>query len=436
MKTARIAALVLAGLLLAAGTATPAQARVDVSFDFFYSDLSPHGTWMASGSYGNVWQPREYNPDWNPYYDGHWVYTDCGWTWVSDYDWGGVPYHYGTWVRDGRLGWVWVPGYVWGPSWVVFRSDADYIGWAPVPPSYTIGMSFGSINVDPSFYVFVPSRSFVNDRVRTVIVPRNQTTVIINKTKIVNNNITIVNNVVVNNGPDVRVVERQSGRRIERVPIERVRNVSPGGTFSRDEIRVDPARVRGHKVAEPVTGTIEEARARGGKRDAAKSSEPAQNNEPGQKARGGRRDREGAVTAAPAPNAPSAQRPDDATNARGRTKRNRPAETSTAPQQTPEPTPQRPDQREPRGRRRTVPENPTPPPEPRARPERPMPPPQAPETPRVKPNEPPIDPNTSNARKPVRTSPRQKGKPAAEKSKTDEGDKGDKKEKKPDEKPK
>src|SRR4030095_10200492 len=213
MKTYRIATFVLAGLLLAAAAATPAKAAV--SFDFFYSNLSPHGSWMVSGSYGNVWQPRVYNAGWNPYYDGQWVYTDVGWTWASDYAWGGIPYHYGTWVLDPRLGWVWVPGYVWAPSWVAFRTGPGYIGWAPVPPSYSIGVSFSSVAITPASYVFVPTHAFVGERVRTVIVPQYQTRLIVNKTRIVNNNITIQNNVVVNRGPDVSVIERESGRRIQ-----------------------------------------------------------------------------------------------------------------------------------------------------------------------------------------------------------------------------
>src|SRR5262245_43133468 len=263
MTTSRIAVLVMAGLLLATAAATPAKAAV--SFDFFYSNLSPHGSWMVSGSYGNVWQPRVYAAGWNPYYDGHWVYTDVGWTWVSDYAWGGIPYHYGTWVADPVLGWVWVPGYVWGPSWVVFRSGPDYVGWAPVPPSFSIGMSFSSVAVAPSSYVFVPANAFVGERVRTVIVPQYQTRVIVNKTRIVKNNITIKNNMVVNRGPDVRVIERESGRSVRQTPIERVRNVAPSGSFSRDEVRVDESRVRGRRVAEPVKEPLEQARARAGK---------------------------------------------------------------------------------------------------------------------------------------------------------------------------
>jgi len=102
-------------MLLLGLSSTPSQAA-QVSFNFFYSNLSPHGSWYASAEYGQVWHPSVDDYNWNPYYDGHWVYTDLGWTWVSDYDWGSIPYHYGAWVLDAELGWVWVPGYVWAPS--------------------------------------------------------------------------------------------------------------------------------------------------------------------------------------------------------------------------------------------------------------------------------------------------------------------------------
>lgn len=120
MKTLSKFAMILAGLLVAGAVLSP-PASAAVSFDSFYSDLSPHGRWLVSASNGRVWQPAIYHAGWNPYYDGHWTYTDEGWCWVSDYDWGAVPYHYGTWVTDPALGWVWVPGYTWAPSWVVFR---------------------------------------------------------------------------------------------------------------------------------------------------------------------------------------------------------------------------------------------------------------------------------------------------------------------------
>src|SRR5206468_2244607 len=120
-----------------------------------------------------------------------------------------------------------------------------------------------------SFYVFVPTHAFVAERVRTYVVPRTEVNTIINKTTIINNSITIQNNVVVNRGPSVKEVEKLSRRKIERVSIERVKNVAPKGSFSRDEIRVDPQMMKkGLKVAEPVSGKALPPAARGrAKRD-------------------------------------------------------------------------------------------------------------------------------------------------------------------------
>ena len=244
--------LLATGTLLLAGVlARPA--RADISFDFAYSNLSQHGSWLISAQYGRVWQPREYNRQWNPYYDGHWVDSDMGWTWVSDYEWGSVPYHYGTWVQDPRSGWVWIPGQVWAPSWVVFRTTPDYIGWAPVPPGFSVGVSmeFGA----PSSFLYVSSRNFLAPSVRTQIIPANQTNVFINNTTIVNN-IAIQNNVVINRGPDVRTIERATGTTIRQQPIEQVARAAPFQNVSRAQLAVAPERVKqGVRVAEPVPET-------------------------------------------------------------------------------------------------------------------------------------------------------------------------------------
>ena len=248
MKHAKIFVLSIAVVLLAGVLAAPAQAQV--SFDLAYSNLSRHGTWVVSAQYGHVWQPREYNQDWNPYYDGHWVYTEMGWTWVSDYEWGSIPYHYGTWVAEPGIGWVWIPGYVWAPSWVVFRTGPEYIGWAPVPPGYSVGMSI-DFGVSSSF-VFVSSREFLAPRIRTSIIPVSRTNVFINNTTIVNN-IVIQNNIVINNGPDIRIVEKATGKAIRRQRIESVARVAPFDHVSRAQLAVDPERRKhGVRVAEPV----------------------------------------------------------------------------------------------------------------------------------------------------------------------------------------
>ena len=81
----------------------------DVSFDFFYNNLND-GNWVEVGDYGYCWQPNaRRNNNWRPYADGYWAYTDVGWTWVSNEDFGWATYHYGRWARLGDTGWVWVP---------------------------------------------------------------------------------------------------------------------------------------------------------------------------------------------------------------------------------------------------------------------------------------------------------------------------------------
>src|SRR5207249_4016053 len=106
-----------------------AIAQVSISFQVFYDGLAPYGSWVTYPGYGYAWAPRY--GGFRPYVTGgHWVFTDLGWTWVSDYDWGWAPFHYGTWVDDPVYGWLWIPGYDWAPAWVVWGTYGDYYGWA------------------------------------------------------------------------------------------------------------------------------------------------------------------------------------------------------------------------------------------------------------------------------------------------------------------
>ncbi len=102
----------------------------------FQDALAPYGTWSSDDSYGQVWTPAAgiVGGDFLPYAScGHWIRSEYGWTWVSDWNWGWAPFHYGRWiVRAGR--WSWVPGTMWGPAWVSWRSGNGYVGWAPLPP--------------------------------------------------------------------------------------------------------------------------------------------------------------------------------------------------------------------------------------------------------------------------------------------------------------
>lgn len=245
------APILMVAIAVVGAASQSSQGAVD--FGFFYSNLSPHGSWLVSAQYGRVWQPALYAPGWNPYYDGHWVYSDVGWTWVSDYGWGAVPYHYGTWANDPRLGWIWVPGYTWAPSWVVFRTGPDFIGWSPVAPGFSVGVSVGLGAPVAGSFVFVSCHDFLAPRIRTQVVPYSRTRVIINNTRIVNS-LSVQNNIVVNRGPDVSVIERASGRRVQAVPIERVNRAAPGSRFSRAQIAIDSKRNgREVRAAEPLS---------------------------------------------------------------------------------------------------------------------------------------------------------------------------------------
>lgn len=148
----------------------------EVSLSYFQSQLAPYGSWVDIAGYGPCWVPSVQSqvPDWRPYFNGgHWMYTDDGWAWQSDYPWGEYVFHYGRWMRDARFGWAWVPGYHWGPAWVSWRNaDADgYVGWAPLPPGAhydpAVGITWdGRVAVDADFglapdaYVFIPFGHF------------------------------------------------------------------------------------------------------------------------------------------------------------------------------------------------------------------------------------------------------------------------------------
>src|SRR5580692_3542035 len=67
----------------------------------FHPALDSSGTWQDDPTYGTVWVPSQQvvGADFVPYQTaGHWAYDNDEYVWVSDYDWGWAPYHYGRWV--------------------------------------------------------------------------------------------------------------------------------------------------------------------------------------------------------------------------------------------------------------------------------------------------------------------------------------------------
>src|SRR5438128_361742 len=124
------------------------------SMDDFRSGLDRYGRWVDTPQYGWVWQPTQVSYRWQPYWDGRWVWTTAGWTWVTDEPWGWATYHYGRWALVDGAGWVWLPGRVWAPAWVAWRWGGGYAGWCPLGPR-------GVVYVQPQRWVFVPSPQFL-----------------------------------------------------------------------------------------------------------------------------------------------------------------------------------------------------------------------------------------------------------------------------------
>jgi hypothetical protein len=123
------------------------QEEQDVTEDYFYGALAPYGTWINLPGYGLCWQPcaAVYDPNWTPYGTlGQWTYTDDGWYWLSGYSWGWCVFHYGRWFHDAQRGWCWWPSTMWGPSWVFWRYEGSYCGWAPLPPRCYYGQETGT----------------------------------------------------------------------------------------------------------------------------------------------------------------------------------------------------------------------------------------------------------------------------------------------------
>jgi hypothetical protein len=249
MKTHHQFLILFAAVFFAARSS--AAAPVSVSVSFFHEQLSPHGRWVAAASYGDVWIPSGVVAGWEPYVDGEWVYTDYGWTWIADDPWGDIPYHYGTWTWADPYGWCWVPGTIWAPAWVTWAYTDDYIGWAPVPPSFILtasGYVGAPIVVASTRYVFVPTTRFVGVRASTVrVAPAQNTTIFARATK--TTRFQVSNGIVHTAGPPPARIEKATGRPVERASVERIKTqpttlAAAGVSKSRSLHVVAPAKER------------------------------------------------------------------------------------------------------------------------------------------------------------------------------------------------
>jgi hypothetical protein len=190
------------------GALTPAAAQIS---DDAQIALEQYGTWRPHPPFGEVWVPIGVPADWRPYEYGHWVYTDeWGWYWVSDdveADWGWVVFHYGRWAFERGTGWFWIPGDEWGPAWVNWRYGDEYAGWAPLPPDELIE----TYEVEPAYWIFVPTRFVAAPRLQTYFVPVYRRSVILRQTNIVNRTVPVHGRLGVNPGISPAFIARMNG---------------------------------------------------------------------------------------------------------------------------------------------------------------------------------------------------------------------------------
>lgn len=229
--------LVAGLLILSSFGISDAKAEDDyigVSFQVFYDELAPYGDWVRDARYGYIWLPAV-GYDFHPYgTNGHWAMTGYGNTWVSYYDWGWAPFHYGRWYFDDFYqSWAWIPGYDWGPAWVSWRTGGGYYGWAPMGPGLSVSVR---VNIPSFHWVFLPSRRIYDHYGYRHYVHGGGKVKIINKTKIINNTVVYNNNTYVS-GPSRREVERSTGRSVRVYDVNRASN--PGrSSVSRNSVNV------------------------------------------------------------------------------------------------------------------------------------------------------------------------------------------------------
>ncbi len=285
-------------LLVSAFTAmmpekTLAHHKAVISFQVFYDELTPYGTWVYHPVHGYVWMP-EAGPGFYPYAsDGHWVLTWYGWTWVSNYPWGWAPFHYGRWYMDPFYGPMWIPGYEWGPGWVAWRKSGHYYGWAPIGPNVNIYVAYGNTYHIPydqwrfldghhfgkhdqfNHYEDVSYNNAYMDQSTVINEPRNDRP----------------DNVPYNAGPDRKEIERYRGERISMVTIQD--QDKPGQYLDKDQLRLYAPEVQkdgsgGRKAAPSRIAKLEDLEGksrtstdiRQGRKDQAVYSQPARSQQP------------------------------------------------------------------------------------------------------------------------------------------------------------
>jgi len=201
------AAALVAGLSLTAApmllppTGTPALAQYNVAgapvADNVRAVLSQYGNFIQHQTYGEVWVPSVTPQGWHPYPACHWVNSrQYGWYYDDKTPWGAIVHHYGRWTNDPQVGWFWVPGSEFSPGWVLWRTNLQWVGWAPMPPDEQIQNANPDQFNSADFWTFMETAKFDNNCTETSVVAGQPGLALIQQTTFVRD-VNIVNGILV-----------------------------------------------------------------------------------------------------------------------------------------------------------------------------------------------------------------------------------------------
>lgn len=238
-----------------------------VSFQSFYDVLSPMGEWIqitredidedlsegegegySSVSFADeeflfIWKPNV-ESSWKPYLNGKWEYTDRGWLWVSYDKWGNQTYNYGRWWNSPKYGWVWLPGYTWAPAWVRWKvaNDGNHLGWVALSPKAKWKSEEGITDKNYNFsnnegdWVFVDNNTFTGNISADKTVSSDLSSKLVKDSRTITD-IKAENDMIVNNGPDVKMLESKTGKTFNKRKL-RFRNGQNNSLTDNNEILI------------------------------------------------------------------------------------------------------------------------------------------------------------------------------------------------------
>ena len=250
------------------------QDLLNVDYTKYYDDLKPYGTWIkinlsdyvpdknkqkgkteisdvlrnllgmsdakADMDFGwgifYVWKPfptlainivaGEPSPEYIPYTNGQWVYSDYGWYFRGATYQEETVHHYGRWIFVPDEGWIWVPGSTWAPSWVDWEENDDYISWTPSTPCFYHDNYYYTVPYNwENNCVVVEKRHFLDPYVYRYSheYRRHEDRDEFRDMKRVHG-LDFRDRMVYNDGPDFKNIEKNYGRRINPVNINMVSN--------------------------------------------------------------------------------------------------------------------------------------------------------------------------------------------------------------------